>query len=474
MFGIFLFPKIENAASLNIPHFQNVSVHDPSVIKVDDTFYVFGSHLAAAKSTNLMQWQQISTSVSRANPLFEDVFAELEEAFTWANTNTLWAADVTQVGDKYYMYYNACEGSSPRSAMGLAVADHIEGPYVNQGIFLKSGMWGELSPDGTIYDPTIHPNAIDPHAFFDADGRFWLLYGSYSGGIFILELDPVEGIPFEGQGYGKHLIGGNHVRIEGPYMQYDASTGYYYLHLTYGGLDAAGGYNMRVMRSRNPDGPFVDAVGNRMDQVRGPNGSFFDDRAIEPYGVKLMGNFFFERYPGEPGTGRGTGYISPGHNSVYTEENGESFIFFHTRFPGRGEAHEVRVHRLIMNRAGWPIIAPYRYAGESIESVGWGDVVGTYKFINHGLAISADVQHSSLIELHANGAVSGAATGYWWLSGDYYITLNLTDGFYEGVALRQWNETLQKHGLVFSAIGNNNMTIVGSKTTSLDTNGAAN
>jgi len=29
---------------------HNVSVHDPSVIKVDDTYYVFGSHLAAAKS----------------------------------------------------------------------------------------------------------------------------------------------------------------------------------------------------------------------------------------------------------------------------------------------------------------------------------------------------------------------------------------------------------------------------------------
>ncbi len=29
----------------------NVSVHDPSVVKVDDTYYIFGSHLAAAKST---------------------------------------------------------------------------------------------------------------------------------------------------------------------------------------------------------------------------------------------------------------------------------------------------------------------------------------------------------------------------------------------------------------------------------------
>ncbi|WP_420809532.1 hypothetical protein [Bacillus tequilensis] len=48
---------------------------------------------------------------------------------------------------KYYMYYNACRGDSPRSAMGIAVADNIEGPYKNKGIFLKSGMEG-TSSDG--------------------------------------------------------------------------------------------------------------------------------------------------------------------------------------------------------------------------------------------------------------------------------------------------------------------------------------
>ena len=34
--------------------FADASVHDPAVIRVDGTYYVFGSHLAAAKSTDLM------------------------------------------------------------------------------------------------------------------------------------------------------------------------------------------------------------------------------------------------------------------------------------------------------------------------------------------------------------------------------------------------------------------------------------
>ncbi len=149
------------------PVFSVVSVHDPSIIKTGDTYYVFGSHLASAKSKNLMQWQQISSSVTNNNPLIPNVYEELKETFEWAQSDTLWAADVTQLADgKYYMYYNACRGDSPRSAMGVAVADNIEGPYKNKGIFLKSGMEG-TSNDGTPYDATKHPNVVDPHTFFD-------------------------------------------------------------------------------------------------------------------------------------------------------------------------------------------------------------------------------------------------------------------------------------------------------------------
>lgn len=455
---------IVRAGEREEPEFREGSVHDPSVIKVDDTFYVFGSHLAAAKSTDLMQWESVADGVNSSNPLFEDVTEELAEALDWAESDTLWAADVTQVGDQFFMYYNACEGSSPRSAMGLAVADDIEGPYVDQGIFLKSGMWDEESEnEGEIYDPTIHPNAIDPHAFYDADGHFWLLYGSYSGGIFILELDPETGFPTE-DGYGTHLIGGNHARIEGPYMQYSEETGYYYLHLTYGGLGAGHGYNMRVMRSENPDGPFYDAAGHAMAEVAGPAGTMFDDEAIEPYGVKTMGDFLFRRYSNEPGNGFGTGYVSPGHNSVYTNDEGEQFLFFHTRFPHRGEQHEIRVHKMVMNSDGWPVVAPYRYAGEKVEPIEAEEVIGTYKYINHGLAFSGETIESEHITLQEDGTISGAVSGEWNHYDEFRITLSIDGADYDGVLLNQWNPTTRAFDLTFSAIANNNQTVWGSKT----------
>lgn len=60
------------------------------------------------------------------------------------------------------------------------------------------------SSDGTPYDATKHPNVVDPHTFFDKDGKLWMVYGSYSGGIFILEMNPKTGFPLPGQGYGKN------------------------------------------------------------------------------------------------------------------------------------------------------------------------------------------------------------------------------------------------------------------------------
>lgn len=156
--------------------------------------------------------------------------------------------------------------------MGLAVSDSIEGPYSDKGIFLKSGMAGK-SEDGNPYDATKQPNVVDPCVFYDADGRLWMIYGSYSGGIFALEMDENTGLPLQ-PGYGKKLLGGNHLRIEAAYVQYNPDTEYYYMFLSFGGLTSDGGYNIRVCRSRTPDGPYYDSAGHDMIDCAGPGGSF--------------------------------------------------------------------------------------------------------------------------------------------------------------------------------------------------------
>ncbi len=61
------------------------------------------------------------------------------------------------------------------------------------------------------------------------------MYGSWSGGIFLLELDSETGEVIhpelnEEEGvdpyFGKRLIGGGHNSIEGPYIIYDEKTDY--------------------------------------------------------------------------------------------------------------------------------------------------------------------------------------------------------------------------------------------------------
>lgn len=451
-----------------LPAFKNVSVHDPSVIKVDDTYYVFGSHLQVAKSKDLISWDSVASGVTDDNPVVPNVTKEFAEALQWAQTDTLWAADVIQLEDgKFYMYYNACKGDSPRSALGVAVADNIEGPYKDQGLLLKSGMWDEISEDGTIYDATKHPNVVDPDVFFDKDGKLWMVYGSYSGGIFILEMDETTGIPLPNQGYGKKLTGGNHSRIEAPYMLYSPETDYYYLYLSYGGLAADGGYNIRVARSKTPDGPFYDAEGNDMIKVMADKDKpLFDDKSIEPFGVKLLGNYLFERQIGDPGTGQGTGYVSPGHNSAYyDEETGKHFLIFHSRFPNRGEEHEVRVHEMHMNSEGWPVVSPYRYAGMESDSVQVTEqsAAGSYKWVNHGKDITAEIKSSQIVQFAANGQVTGAVTGTWSLLEDNEVRITSNNVVYEGVFTQEWDAESQQNVLTFSALSSSGVAVWGSQ-----------
>ncbi|QGZ38552.1 arabinan endo-1,5-alpha-L-arabinosidase [Pseudoduganella flava] len=452
-------PSTPNVPAQTPVTFANVSVHDPSVINVDGTFYIFGSHLAAAKSTDLMNWTKIADGATASNPLFADVTKQLAETFAWAQTTTLWAPDVIRLDDgKYYFYYNACKGDSPRSALGVAVADKVDGPYVNKQIILKSGMWGEAGADGTIYDATKHPNVVDPNVFRDKDNKLWMICGSYSGGIFILAMDPKTGLPLSGQGYGKHLLGGNHARIEGAYVQYNAQTGYYYMFTSFGGLDANGAYNVRVARSRNPDGPYVDAKGTDMATVKAdPTKPLFDDASIAPHGQKLMGNHQFAVAAGE--TGAAPGYVSPGHNSTYYDPVAKKyFIIFHTRFPGTGELHEVRVHEMFFNEDGWPVIAPLRYvpltksATALAAAIPQGDAAGTYKLVDHGKDISAAIKASQVVTLAADGKVSGAVTGTWTHKGENRIALTLNGAaVYNGVLSRQWNPNANAFSVTFSA-----------------------
>ena len=414
----------------DIPKFRkNAVVHDPSVIKAEDGyFYIFGSHMAAARSLDLIDWEMISTDAQAGCTLVENVQEQMKEALTYSRTKTFWAPDVIQLADgKYYMFYCTCEGSQPLSMLGRAVSDKPEGPYENLGVFLKSGQSG--------FNATSQPNVVDPCVFFDAEGRLWMVYGSYSGGIFILELDTATGLPLDnGQPYyGKKLLGKNHARIEAPYVLYSPETEYYYLFLSFGGLDSTGGYNIRVCRSKTPDGPYYDAEDHDMTYVGGKSGTFFNDPDYEPYGVKLMGGYEFRALDTDKNKFT-QAFRSPGHNSAYyDEETGRYFLIFHTRFANTGESFQVRVHQMYMNAEGWPVVSPVRYAGESPAPVPAEKRGGLYKLLLHEHDINTVEHKSVVVTLEQDGTVTGDFTGSWACEDGVNITVTLGETVYQGL-----------------------------------------
>lgn len=450
--------------------FENASVHDPAILKVDDTYYITGSHMAEAKSTDLINWTNISYTV-KDTKLFNNIKEELKEALEWGDTNTFWASDWIKLNDgRYYLYYCVCEGSSPQGAIGYAVCDDPNGPYENLGLLVKSSGKDPLEyeeADGEIgmYDANIHPNAIDPAVFYDAEGKLWMMYGSYSGGIYILELDANTGKVLDGQGtYGKKILGGYHSEIEAPYVIYSPETKYYYLFLSYGGLTSDAGYNMRVCRSENPDGPYYDAMGNDMLDCKGLKGKFLEAQnvIIEEYGNKMFGNFKYpveELEENEILDPTEEGYVSAGHNSVYyDEENKQYFLIFHTRFPSLGETHQVRVHQMFLNEDGWFVVSPYRYAGEEIEKYSKDEVVGSYSFINHGREITKEIKEFEEIELKNNGEIEGAVKGTWKFKNKNEIVIKINNETYSGVFLRQYNPNKKEYTMTFTVMGKDNGT----------------
>lgn len=275
-----------------------------------------------------------------------------------------------------------------------------------------------------------------------------MTYGSWSGGIFLLELDPETGLIIHPEAdeengvdpyFGKRLIGGGHNSIEGPYIQYDEKSGYYYLYVSYGGLDRVGGYQIRVFRSKTPDGDYVD--------MNGAYPSIGYDHS--KYGLKLSGNYYLP--------GCKYAYMATGGQSAFQDTDGKQYVCYHSRFDHGDEYHEPCVKQVFLNEEGWPVLAPYTTKGETIAEEGYPkeELTGTYFFINQGKKINADIAQAELVILQEDGTVSGAISGTWEMkAGTCYMTLSYDDVVYSGVFCRMKDEA-GTDVMTFTAVGDN-------------------
>jgi len=221
---------------------------------------------------------------------------------------------------------------------------------------------------------------------------------------------------------------------------------------------------MRIFRSENPSGPYLDQNGNSAIYKTG------GDNIGGNIGMRLMSNYKWNCND-RPNKAQG-------HNSVLMDDDGKLFVIYHNKFDDAYGFHEVRVHQLIMNEDNWPVATPYEYVpGEEASNAPhtMDAVTGDYEFIFHKLnqkivadqvtsGNNAEVQYSQNIILNADGTVTGDIAGKWTMSKDSAeMTFTYNGVTYKGSFVVQSDESVNMiKKMTFTASGNNTC-ILGSK-----------
>ncbi|NLC17087.1 MAG: arabinan endo-1,5-alpha-L-arabinosidase [Clostridiales bacterium] len=469
--------------------------HDPSFIEVDGKYYAFSTDINGTRpgyqirvSDDLLHWRYAQTAISFDDMQPSDYLAgegEFQEAWEWCKTSpeessqivtsdsgafSFWAPDIIKGNDgKFWLYYSLTGyfGGS-KSCIGLAKSDNILGPYKHDSIIIKS-------PAGWNT-----PNCIDAQVIFEENDRtkqMWLVYGSFGKGIHMIELDNQTGRRAQNPEYtgeynltdgkdpyyGIRIAGATggmespvisyhpDVKVYNPQTKQFETKAYYYLFASYGDLTSS--YHIRAARAEKITGPYVDVTG---EQLKSTPGNWANST-----GNKVMGSFQWDGYEID--------FNAPGHNDLYTLENGVNLMVYHCRtyyFENTGQGSGNNYHYLYLsqyafNEDGHIVVNPNRYANEWLRPISAQELLqksdGNYKLII--LNSSTSNQVSAPVKLNSDGTITGAKSGTWQLKGDYYITLNIDDIVYKGVVMPAWLQEERDSGLTVSALSSDGMAL---------------
>jgi arabinan endo-1,5-alpha-L-arabinosidase len=401
------------AGQENASQWGPYNVHDPSLIKVGDTYYCyntdvsFGSEVRPGiqirKSQNLINWEFLGWAFNGL-PSKGSAYIQGEGGTPF---DALWAPYVIQVGDEFRLYYSLSSSTGRLSVIGLATSTSPEGPWVEKDLVVTSAA-----------DGTVQTNAIDPTVVITPEGEHWFYYGSAYDGIYKLRLDPATGLATVNgakgtrvaqRGFTNGIVNGN---IEAPEVIYNENQGMYYMFIAYDWLQTK--YNVRVGRSTSPDGPFFDI-----------NGLDIDTEADNA--PMILAPYKFSDHSGWQGVS---------HPGVFKDDE-EQYYMAHQGRPGENSFFMVlHVRKMHWTEEGWPIVSPERYANVVQTEITEADLIGNYEQIVFGYRvvpgyadeqISADFQFSTDLELSADGTIDGDTTNTWSYEAPW-LTINLDNG----------------------------------------------
>jgi arabinan endo-1,5-alpha-L-arabinosidase len=233
------------------------------------------------------------------------------------NRGYLWAPDVIQIGEKFFVYYSVSTFGKNISAIGLAVGDSVN-PSAAQW------KWEDRGPV-LVSHREDRFNAIDPAVFLDStNGALWLAFGSFWDGIHLVELDAATGMRRDAGSAPRRLASAP--EIEAPFLSQHG--GDYFLFLNWGkccrGVDST--YEIRVGRARAVTGPYLDRNGTDLRERGGTLVLGSEDR-----------------------------WIGPGHASIFERDGREWLVhhYYDRELKGRSR---LRMVPLSWDAEGWPVV----------------------------------------------------------------------------------------------------------------------
>jgi arabinan endo-1,5-alpha-L-arabinosidase len=293
-----------------VPGSRGVRAHDPStIVKCKNEYWIFytGRGVPSYHSPDLITWEPGPPVFANA----PDWTAQTVPSNRWMH---YWAPDVIHLGDRYLLYYSVSSFGKNRSAIGLATSPTLDPGdpqfhWADQGIVVQS-----TNADNF--------NAIDPAVCRDADGQLWLAFGSFWGGIKLVQLDPDTG-KRPATNSTLYSLAFND-SIEAAYLH--RHDNFYYLFVNWGrccqGTNST--YEIRVGRSKKITGPYLD-----------------------PSGVDLMTE------GGAPFLSTTGPFIGPGHAGIVTE-GGRDWLSCHFYDGTRHGLPTLALLPLHWKTNGWP------------------------------------------------------------------------------------------------------------------------
>lgn len=446
-----LWPSDTAGWTMNSFKADSISVHDTEVLYIDGTWYAsWTNQTLVFASDDLRSWNVVgirptgwySEDVEKNWLTWAPCYIELRKPYVGADgveyryalfdALSEWSHQEARIR---CFVFNDPAPTSVKSyyyvgdvmASGFYAMEQVEGPIITsyeQETGEGPARYYYVDGYDSFYSQEVANgwNAIDPDVLYDEEGRLWLAFGAWHGGIFITELDQTTLMPVSNKAEDYTRIG-MHIFdqcYEGCNLFYH--DGYYYMTVAYG--DIKDTYNIRLARSESITGPYLDYNGNPMTEADGS------------IGTRLAGPYAFEGDPGFKGQGHCAWVENP--------DTGEIFLLSNARTAEQSVAKQM-VRSVYWLESGWPVLSPVMATADTIRTPlnDNGDpipgpaaapavqpipaelIAGEYEIIVHERLKPqlAKQMTSKRIQLNAEGSVTGGYTGTWVQTGENTVIL---------------------------------------------------